>query len=303
MDYHKALENLKKGIMLEENEFKRLCVDVKAILFEESNVPSIDAPVIVCGDIHGQFYDLMKLFEIGGTLPDSKYIFLGDYVDRGQYSLEVFTLLMLYKVLYPDRITLIRGNHECRQVTRVYGFYEECMQKYGTANVWKMCTEVFDLLNVSALIGGKIFCVHGGLSPFVRTIDHIRCSVKRNQEIPHDGAFCDLVWSDPDDGQEGMNPSMRGAGYIFGRKPVEEFNRINNIDLIARAHQLVMQGYEYHFDKKLVTVWSAPNYCGRCNNIASIMKVDTNLTQDFTLFEEVREIPNEPPKRIPAMFQ
>ena len=302
MDYHKCLETIKKGQLLPESDFKRICNDVKSVLIEESNVQTVDAPVIVCGDIHGQFYDLQELFKIGGTLPENKYIFLGDYIDRGQYSLEVFTLMMIYKLLYPDRITILRGNHECRQITQVYGFYEECIKKYGTANSWRWCTEVFDYLNIAALIGGRIFCVHGGLSPEIRTIDHIRVVVKRNQEIPHEGPFCDLMWSDPDDTIDDMKISMRGAGYLFGKKPVEEFNRINNLDLIARAHQLVIEGHEYKFDNKLVTVWSAPNYCGRCQNKACIMRVDEQLHQTFEDFLEAPESSNPPERQAPPMF-
>ncbi|KAL7717602.1 Serine/threonine-protein phosphatase [Entamoeba marina] len=302
MDYEKCLETIKGGNVLSETDFKRLCNAVKSILIEESNVQPISSPVIVCGDIHGQFPDLLKLFEIGGSLPENSYIFLGDYVDRGSYSIEVFTILMLYKVMYPTRISLLRGNHESRQVTQVYGFYEECVKKYGTANSWRWCTEVFDYLNIAALIDGRIFCVHGGLSPEIRTVDHIRVIVKRNQEIPHEGAFCDLMWSDPDETIDDMKPSMRGAGYIFGAGPVNEFCHINSLELIARAHQIVQEGYKYQFDEKLVTVWSAPNYCGRCGNVACIMRVDTDLKQDFTIFDAVPESSRPVPARSAPSF-
>jgi serine/threonine-protein phosphatase PP1-1 len=143
---------------------------------------------------------------------------------------------------YPDRIVLVRGNHESRQITQVYGFYEECQQKYGNASVWKACCHVFDFLVLAAIVDGEVLCVHGGLSPEIRTIDQIRV-VARAQEIPHEGAFCDLVWSDPED-VETWAISPRGAGWLFGDKVATEFNHVNGLKLIARAHQLVNEGYK-----------------------------------------------------------
>jgi len=180
----------------------------------------------------------------------------------------------------------VRGNHESRQITQVYGFYEECQQKYGNASVWKSCCQVFDFLALAAIIDGKVLCVHGGLSPEIRTLDQIRV-VARAQEIPHEGAFCDLVWSDPDD-VETWAVSPRGAGWLFGDKVSGEFNHVNNIQLIARAHQLVNEGYKYHFaSQDVVTVWSAPNYCYRCGNVASIMTLGEDLNPDFKIFSAV----------------
>lgn len=225
------------------------------------------------GDIHGQFYDLCELFKVGGDCPETNYLFLGDFVDRGFYSVETFLLLLALKVRYPDRITLIRGNHESRQITQVYGFYDECMRKYGSPHVWKVCTEVFDYMSLGALIGGSTLCVHGGLSPQLSTLDHIR-SIDRKMEVPHEGAMCDLLWSDPEEGVEGWGLSPRGAGYLFGADVTAEFSHVNGLELIARAHQLVMEGCKWMFDDTLVTVWSAPNYCYRCGNVASILELD-----------------------------
>jgi serine/threonine-protein phosphatase 4 catalytic subunit len=177
---------------------------------------------------------LKELFEVGGECPDTNYLFMGDFVDRGSHSVETFLLLIALKVRYPERITLIRGNHESRQITQVYGFYDECLRKFGSVNVWRYCTNIFDYLALAAIIDNKIFCVHGGLSPSINTLDEIR-SIERKQEVPHDGAMCDLMWSDPDE-SPGWSVSPRGAGYLFGGDIVEKFNRENKIDLICRAH-------------------------------------------------------------------
>ncbi|ONM39057.1 DNA repair helicase XPB1 [Zea mays] len=173
MDVDLWISKVKEGQHLAEHELQSLCEYVKEILIEESNVQPVNSPVTVCGDIHGQFHDLMKLFATGGHVPETNYIFMGDFVDRGFNSLEVFTILLLLKARYPAHITLLRGNHESRQLTQVYGFYDECQRKYGNANAWRYCTDVFDYLTLSAIINGQVLCVHGGLSPDVRTIDQV----------------------------------------------------------------------------------------------------------------------------------
>lgn len=198
---------------------------------------------------------------------------------------------MCLKLNYPGHITILRGNHESRTVSMQYGFYDECMRKYGNANPWKYCTEVFDYLVTVALVEGSIFCVHGGISPEIKTIDQIRL-FERCTEIPHNGPFADMMWSDPDD-IETWAVSPRGAGWLFGHKVTSEFLHINGMDLIARAHQLVMDGFQYWYkDSNLVTVWSAPNYCGRCGNIASMLNINENLERTFDLFSETDQKPD-----------
>jgi serine/threonine-protein phosphatase 6 catalytic subunit len=301
VELDKWISKVLKCDYLLENELKQLCNLVKTILIEESNVQPVSSPVTVCGDIHGQFHDLLELFKTGGELPKTRYIFMGDFVDRGYYSLETLTLLLLFKARYPQHITLLRGNHESRQITQIYGFYEECQRKYGNANAWKYCCEVFDCMNVACIIDGKVLCVHGGLSPDVRTLDQIR-TIDRRQEIPHEGAFCDLMWSDPEN-IETWAVSPRGAGWLFGSRVTSEFNHLNGLELICRAHQLVQEGYKYHFsEQNLVTVWSAPNYCYRCGNLASILSFDEKLQREFKIF---REVPIEhviPPTNKPLYF-
>ncbi|RMC13587.1 hypothetical protein DUI87_08663 [Hirundo rustica rustica] len=257
--------------------------EAKEILTKESNVQEVRCPVTVCGDVHGQFHDLMELFRIGGKSPDTNYLFMGDYVDRGYYSVETVTLLVALKVRYPERITILRGNHESRQITQVYGFYDECLRKYGNANVWKYFTDLFDYLPLTALVDGQIFCLHGGLSPSIDTLDHIR-ALDRLQEVPHEGPMCDLLWSDPDD-RGGWGISPRGAGYTFGQDISETFNHANGLTLVSRAHQLVMEGYNWCHDRNVVTIFSAPNYCYRCGNQAAIMELDDTLKYSFLQFD------------------
>ncbi|THH31704.1 hypothetical protein EUX98_g2454 [Antrodiella citrinella] len=272
---------------------KALCDRVRCILMEESNIQPVSSPVTICGDIHGQFWDLLELLRKGGSVPETSYIFMA------------LSLLFALKARYPDKVTLLRGNHESRQITQVYGFYgtptlkspvastpiyvatDECQQKYGSALVWKACCSVFDYLNLAAIIDGEILCVHGGLSPDIRTLDQIRV-LSRAQEIPHEGAFCDLMWSDPDD-VDNWAVSPRGAGWLFGGSVTREFNHVNSLSLIARAHQLVQEGYKYMFDDSLVTVWSAPNYCYRCGNLASILTVKDNGEREFKVYEAAEE--------------
>ena len=298
----KWLEDLKELKCLSEEDLKQLCEKAKEIFIEESNVQNVSAPVIICGDIHGQIYDLIELFKKGGEIPNSRYVFMGDYVDRGYNGVEVLELLLALKVKYPEHITLLRGNHESRQICFAYGFYEEITRKYGNANAWEYFTDLFDYLPLAALVEGKIFCVHGGLSPYISTVDQIRL-INRKMEIPREGVFCDLMWSDPDD-IETWIISCRGAGWIYGWKVVDEFTHINGLELICRAHQLVMEGFKYWFqNKNLCTVWSAPNYCYRCGNRASILKLDSELTRTIDYFDFSDKIPNSaPPKTIFPYF-
>ncbi|KAK1759417.1 calcineurin-like phosphoesterase [Echria macrotheca] len=361
-DLDRAIAQLRACRPIPEAEVRELCHKARELLIEEGNVVTVNAPVTICGDIHGQFHDLMELFRVGGDVPDTNYLFMGDFVDRGFYSLESFLLLLCLKVRYPDRMTLIRGNHESRQITTVYGFYDECLRKYGSANVWRYCCDVFDYLALGAIVlgasntlspnpdtsseaptidedsdveiqvcnadgqimtqfsrqarsrvhgrspsgaattngvapgagaptntgppgsgasgssggsignpAGAVLCVHGGLSPLIDVVDKIRL-LDRKQEVPHEGAMCDLLWSDPDE-IDGWGLSPRGAGFLFGADIVKVFNHKNDLSLIARAHQLVMEGFKEMFDANIVTVWSAPNYCYRCGNVAALLEL------------------------------
>ena len=161
--YIDNLTNLKKLSIIPENHLISVCDKLKEILIEEPNLLVLDAPIIVVGDIHGQHHDMLRMFEKGGPVAEKKYLFLGDYVDRGYYSLETIELLICYKIKYPANIYLLRGNHESRQITAAYGFKEEISRKYGNSSIWQTFMEVFDLLPLAAIVSNKIFCVHAGL--------------------------------------------------------------------------------------------------------------------------------------------
>lgn len=264
--------------------------DVKMILNEAQNVFSneksllrIKAPIMICGDIHGQYFDLLRLFEFGGYPPQTKYLFLGDYVDRGKYSIESVCLLMALKLKYPGHIYLLRGNHEDASLNRVYGFYDECKRKYNV-KLWKTFLDCFEWIPVAALISDKILCMHGGLSPSMQYISQID-TIQRPCKIPDEGILCDLMWADPEDNMTGWGPNERGVSFVFGADVVKEFVERNGIDLVCRAHQVVQDGYEFFADKKLVTVFSAPNYCGEFDNSAGMLQVSANLLCTLKVLE------------------
>lgn len=292
------LPRLWRGDLLTEDEAKSLCVRARDILIDEKNIETLSTPIVVCGDIHGQFPDLLELFKIGGSPPETKYLFVGDFVDRGFYSVETVLLLFALKVQYPDRIWLVRGNHESRQITQVYGFYDEVLRKFGDPAVWRYCVELFDYLPLAATVNETTFCVHGGLSPQISSLDEIRC-LDRKQEVPHEGPMCDLLWSDPEE-MQGWGSSPRGAGFLFGGDVLKSFSHNNGLNFTARAHQLVMEGYRVMFNDTLATVWSAPNYCYRCGNVASVLVLSDDGKREFRTFSAASLTDRPPPAKTPV---
>ncbi|KAJ1893389.1 putative serine/threonine protein phosphatase [Kickxella alabastrina] len=256
LDVDKCIAQLYNGELLAESQVQSLCSQVRPILANESNVVPVSAPVTVVGDVHGQYHDVLEIFAIGGRCPDTNYLFLGDYVDRGNHSVETISLLCCLKLRYPQRIHLLRGNHESRNITKTYGFYTECTTKYGgSAVVWREFTDLFDYLALAVVIEDSVFCVHGGLSPSVSHIDQLRV-LDRFGEIPHEGPLADILWSDPDPDIQGFGRSQRGAGYTFGAQIVDRFLHNNGMSHILRAHQLCMDGFLVQFNDRLSTVWS-----------------------------------------------
>lgn len=278
---------------LSQQECLRLCERARDVLQEEPNCVQVKCPVTIVGDLHGQFQDFKELLLLSGQPPETNYLFLGDYVDRGENSVKTVTLAFLLKARFRERAFLLRGNHECRQITQVYGFYDEVVRIYGSPAVWVAFTDAFDSLPLAAVVEGSIFCPHAGLSPSLPSIDVIH-ELDRFREVPHEGPMCDLLWSDPERDCEGWLISRRGAGYHFGPDISEEFNSLNGTKLIVRAHQVVMEGYEWVHPDQLVTVFSAPNYVYRAGNLAAVMDVDEHLNYSFRQYRQAPEQKERP---------
>nr|AOC97539.1 calcineurin [Volvariella volvacea] len=258
------------------------------LLRREPNVLSVDAPITVCGDIHGQYYDLMKLFEVGGSPADTRYLFLGDYVDRGYFSIECVLYLWSLKIWYPDTLFLLRGNHECRHLTDYFTFKLECKHKY-TERVYDACMESFCALPLAAIMNKQFLCIHGGLSPELNTLDDIR-NLDRFREPPTHGLMCDILWADPveDFGTEKTTESfvhnhVRGCSYFFTYQAACQFLERNNLLSIIRAHEAQDAGYRMYRKTKttgfpsVMTIFSAPNYLDVYNNKAAVLKYESNV--------------------------
>eukprot|EP00250_Pteridium_aquilinum_P016465 c23114_g1_i1 orf=356-1324(+) len=276
-----------KLVQISEAEIRQLCQHSKDILLQQPNLLELEAPIKICGDIHGQYTDLLRLFEYGGFPPQANYLFLGDYVDRGKQSLETICLLLAYKIKYPENFFLLRGNHECASINRIYGFYDECKRRFNV-RIWKTFTECFNCLPVAALIDEKILCMHGGLSPDLKNLDQVR-NIGRPTDVPEAGLLCDLLWSDPERDIFGWGDNDRGVSHTFGTDKVVEFLRVHDLDLICRAHQVVEEGYEFFADRALVTIFSAPNYCGEFDNAGAMMSVDESLMCSFQILKPIEK--------------
>ncbi|OIR58166.1 MAG: serine/threonine-protein phosphatase [Amphiamblys sp. WSBS2006] len=284
-------------------EVREICVTAQQTLLGDETMVDVSAPAVVVGDLHGQFSDLLLVFSRcghPGERPAQRYVFLGDYVDRGMNSLETLVLLLVYKILYPRQVYLLRGNHECASINIVYGFYEECKRRArvngdidsGT-RVWKQFLGVFSCLPVAALISKKIFCVHGGLSPDLEDIGMLR-AIKRPAELPEEGVLVDVLWSDPMTPEEAQLaartgehwlPNDRGVSFVFDQYVLKRFLERNGLDLVCRGHMVVEEGYEFFGEMGLVTVFSAPRYSGQFDNLGAVLVIAENLVCSFESFE------------------
>ncbi|KAK8804872.1 serine threonine-protein phosphatase [Blastocystis sp. subtype 4] len=271
-----------KEVNLPEEQIKQLISKATDVFMSQPVLLNLQAPIKVCGDIHGQYYDLLRLFEYGGFPPEANYLFLGDYVDRGKQSIETICLLLAYKIKYPRNFFILRGNHETDSINRIYGFYDECKRRYNI-RLWKLFSDCFKCLPISALIEGRIICMHGGLSPELSSIDLIR-SIQRPCDVPDKGLLCDLLWSDPErELLSGWGINDRGVSYTFAEDVVHDFLQQHDLDLVCRAHQVMEDGYEFFADRNLVTIFSAPNYCGEFDNAGGMMSVDEDLMCSFQI--------------------
>uniref|UniRef100_A0A1D5RJ78 Serine/threonine-protein phosphatase n=1 Tax=Macaca mulatta TaxID=9544 RepID=A0A1D5RJ78_MACMU len=246
-----------KFVQLQENEVRGLCLKSREIFLNQPILLELEAPLKICGDIHG------------GFPPESNYLFLGDYVDRGKQSLETICLLLAYKIKYPENSFLLRGNHECANINRIYGFHDECKRRYNI-KLWKTFTDCFNCLPIAAIVDEKIFCCHGGLSPDLQSMEQIR-RIMRPTDVPDQGLLCDLLWSDPNKDVLGWGENDRGVYFIFGAEVVAKCLHKHDLDLTCRAHQV------------LVTLFSVPNYCGEFDSVGAMMSVDETLMCSFQI--------------------
>ncbi|KAJ2891282.1 serine/threonine protein phosphatase Pzh1, partial [Coemansia aciculifera] len=289
-----------KSVCLRNSEIIAVCHAAREVFLAQPTLLQLAAPVKITGDIHGQYTDLLRLFDKCGYPPHCNYLFLGDYVDRGKQSLETMLLLMCFKIKYPDNFFLLRGNHECANVTRVYGFYDECKRRCNV-KVWKAFVNTFNALPVAAVVASKIFCVHGGLSPDLATMDQVR-QLPRPCDVPDHGVLNDLLWSDPSDTAADWEENERGVSYCFGKSVITEFLRRMDFDLICRAHMVVEDGYEFFHGRQLVTVFSAPNYCGEFDNSGAVMNVNEELLCSFEILKPLTENLQSCMARVEANF-
>ena len=246
-----------KGLCLKNAEVTAICTAVREVFLSQPALVELSPPVKIVGDVHGQYTDLIRMFEMCGFPPNANYLFLGDYVDRGKQSLETILLLLCYKLKFPENFFLLRGNHECANVTRIYGFYDECKRRCNI-KIWKTFVDTFNCLPIAAIVAGKIFCVHGGLSPALSHMDDIR-QIARPTDVPDYGLLNDLLWSDPAEMDTDWESNERGVSFCFGKKVIMDFLQRHDFDLVCRAHMVVEDGYEFFNDRILVTVFSAPN--------------------------------------------
>lgn len=272
---------------LSESIVFSLCRHARILFADQPVLLNLEAPVVVFGDIHGQIFDLFAHFDAvgwpGEVSSEQKFLFLGDLVDRGKYSMETICLLFAMAIKYPKQVFLLRGNHECASVNRIYGFYDDCKRRYSI-KVWKTFTDTFNHMPLVAIISGKILCMHGGLSPQMTSLSQLETHQRPN-DPEHPSIASDVLWSDPSQDINGWGESDRGVGYTFGPNVVRDFLAKMNLDLICRAHQVVEDGYEFFCNRRLVTVFSASNYCGEFDNAGAVMTVSSQLVCAFSILK------------------
>ncbi|RHW72819.1 serine threonine-protein phosphatase PP1 [Trypanosoma brucei equiperdum] len=268
-------------ILIREEDIRTILNTVRDVFMSQPMLLEITPPVRICGDIHGQYYDLLRVFEKCGFPPYSNYLFLGDYVDRGRHSVETITLLFCYKIVYPENFFLLRGNHECASINKMYGFFDDVKRRYNI-KLFKAFTDVFNTMPVCCVVSEKIICMHGGLSPDMTSLACVS-EIERPLDVPDKGILCDLLWADPEDEVKGFLESDRGVSYLFGEDIVTDFLDMVDMDLVVRAHQVMERGYGFFANRQLVTIFSAPNYCGEFDNDAAVMNVDEKLQCSFLI--------------------
>lgn len=277
-----------------QREILGILSDVRDVLCREPVMLELAPPMVIVGDIHGNIDDLIRIFERLRYPPANRFLFLGDYVDRGENGIEVMLLLMALKIKFPENVFLLRGNHESGSLTKVYGFEEEALQKYDK-DIYNAFVDTFFELPLSARVGSKIFCVHGGISPELINIEDLN-KVQKPKEIPSEGVFSDLVWSDPDPEVKYFKESRRGCGFLYGPEALDEFLSVNKLDLLVRSHEVCENGIDWPFadDERdfggsCITIFSNTDYCGYPNK-GAVLVVSERLEVTIEMFDPLSEI-------------
>lgn len=284
----RAWMNFFPYIDIPESVIMQICASVSDIFLAEESVLALEAPIIVCGDTHGQFTDTLRIFDVSGPIENTKYLFLGDYVDRGPQSIENLLFLLTMKVAYPNQIFLLRGNHESEEISTVYGLRDECVRRYSF-RLYSVLINLFDTMPFAATINNTIFCVHGGISSSKCDLSTLR-AIQRPLDITNSNVVTDLLWSDPSSEVNGFEPSPRGVSSLFGKAKCEQFLKDNNLSLIVRSHEYCPDGVMFPFGKLggILTIFSAANYCNTLNS-SSVIKIDEKLEIHFTVFQIINE--------------
>jgi len=286
-NYSQLIADLKQKKIPSIETIQTILTLSKEVISKEPNVLKLEAPVVVIGNVNGQLHDFIEILNKAGTpSADNRLLFLGDLVCRGHNSLETLLIALNLKLQYPDYVTILRGKMENTLICDVYGFSKEVEEKLADKEFKAKFYELFDVLPLAATIGKKVIAIHGGISRHVKTIEDIE-KIDRMMLCPKEGAMTDLIWSDPNDQKPEVDfePSPRGASEIFGEKPLKEFLEKNGFEYLVRTHQWVEEGYKYDFGKKVLTVFSAPNYCYQCGNKAGIAKIGKDLKAEVITFE------------------
>jgi serine/threonine-protein phosphatase 5 len=282
-------------------------------IIDDPDSPGVVGHFTVCGDTHGQFYDLLNIFEKGGFPSETNpYLFNGDFVDRGSFSFETVFLLLTIKLACPTGLYMLRGNHETKNMNKIYGFEGEVHHKYDTS-VMNHFAAVFKWLPLAAVLSNKqgpsplsVFVVHGGLSTNIPAADVNEAGIgaitleaiegiPRGREPPESGLMADLLWSDPQS-IKGRSPSKRGVGFSFGPDYTNAFLEKNNLQLVVRSHEVKDDGYVVEHEGKCITIFSAPNYCDQMGNKGAFIRFRENMKPNFTQFDSVPH-PDIPPMR------
>lgn len=250
-----------------------ICETVKKKFMEEPSILNLHSPITIVGDIHGHILDLFRIFKNFGMPPRRRFVFLGDLVDRGEFSIETVIIVFLLKIVYPDNVYLIRGNHEFSFLCQQSGFFNEVIDFYCEPSVFNACISSFSYIPLAAKIDGTYLCLHGGIGSNFTSLDSFKTLRRPIKDYDSECFIDSVLWSDPTNKTDYYAPSTRGSGYLFGSSAVSEFCENNNIKMIIRGHECVKDGVEFWFDNKLVTVFSASNYCGYENNKSAILEI------------------------------